>query len=67
MKGPCKDCPNRHLACHDGCERYKAWLAAYHADRQDIRRLKEIPFNEQSKKEYWRGLKYGRQKDRRGG
>lgn len=20
----CKDCPDRHLACHDTCERYKA-------------------------------------------
>lgn len=67
MKGPCKDCKDRHPACHDSCEKYKAWLAAYHADRQDIRRLKDIPFNEKSKKEYWRGLKYGRQKDRRGG
>lgn len=21
---PCKDCPDRHLGCHDGCEKYKA-------------------------------------------
>ena len=21
---PCKNCPNRYLACHDHCEKYKA-------------------------------------------
>ena len=24
-KPPCKDCPDRHLACHDKCEKYKEW------------------------------------------
>ena len=24
---PCKDCPNRHPACHDQCEKYLAWKA----------------------------------------
>lgn len=22
---PCKDCADRHEACHDKCEKYKAW------------------------------------------
>ena len=66
MKGPCKDCPDRHPACHDQCEKYRKWLDAYHADQRDIRRLKDIPINEKSKKEYWRGLRYGQKKDRRG-
>lgn len=22
---PCKDCPDRHIGCHSGCERYLAW------------------------------------------
>ena len=22
---PCKDCVDRHTACHDKCEKYKAW------------------------------------------
>ena len=25
MNAPCKDCPDRHTACHDHCEKYKAW------------------------------------------
>ena len=66
MTGPCKGCQERHPACHDHCEKYKAWIAAYHADQRDIRKLKDLPINEQSRKEYWRGLKYGRKKDRRG-
>lgn len=24
-KPPCKDCKDRHRACHDECERYKAF------------------------------------------
>lgn len=28
MKAPCKDCTERHRACHDHCERYKAFKAA---------------------------------------
>ena len=22
---PCKECVDRHTACHDSCERYKEW------------------------------------------
>lgn len=22
---PCKDCPDRHLGCHDKCEKYQAF------------------------------------------
>ena len=24
-KPPCKDCTDRHTACHDSCDRYKEW------------------------------------------
>ena len=27
MKSPCQDCPDRHTACHDHCDNYKAWKA----------------------------------------
>ena len=27
VNSPCKDCPNRSLACHDRCEKYKAFKA----------------------------------------
>ena len=25
VEAPCKDCPERKLHCHDGCERYQAY------------------------------------------
>lgn len=25
MTPPCKDCPDRYIACHDHCEKYKTW------------------------------------------
>ena len=27
FKPPCKDCPDRHTACHDSCEKYKKYRA----------------------------------------
>lgn len=33
MVNPCKDCPARHAACHDTCERYKAYKAELDAQR----------------------------------
>ncbi len=26
-KPPCVNCTERHLACHDSCEKYKGWQA----------------------------------------
>ena len=26
MNAPCKDCPDRALACHDTCSKYQAFL-----------------------------------------
>lgn len=33
---PCKGCPNRHPACHDSCEAYKAWKDRYHAQQKHL-------------------------------
>ena len=49
MKGACKDCADRHVGCHSGCERYAADVAerrklhdaerkAYICESQEIRR-----------------------------
>jgi hypothetical protein len=32
MKAPCKDCPDRHPACHDHCGKYQA----FHLERVRI-------------------------------
>lgn len=31
---PCKNCPDRCVACHDRCEKYQAW----HAERVELNR-----------------------------
>lgn len=33
----CKDCENRHRACHDSCTVYHERLKEYHAEWQAIR------------------------------
>lgn len=33
QKGPCIDCEDRKVGCHSDCERYKAWLEAYHKEK----------------------------------
>lgn len=33
MTAPCKDCPERHTACHDTCPRFAAWREQHSAER----------------------------------
>jgi hypothetical protein len=33
---PCKDCPDRHTACHDSCDKYKAWKERYTAQQKHL-------------------------------
>ena len=37
-KGPCKDCPDRVLACAGSCPKYISWRKAYDAERAALRR-----------------------------
>ncbi len=34
---PCKDCTDRHTACHDSCEKYKEWKARHLAQQNHLR------------------------------
>lgn len=36
---PCRDCPDRHPACHDHCERYTAWRAERAAEADYTKRM----------------------------
>lgn len=58
MTNPCcKDCPARHLACHDSCEKFKSWREEHKAERaytnrnQAAERINRNDFN----KEGWMG------------
>jgi hypothetical protein len=33
---PCKDCTDRHPACHGSCEKYRAWHDRYQAQQQHL-------------------------------
>lgn len=39
---PCKDCTERHEACHDSCDKYKEWKAELDAVRSKIAEQKYI-------------------------
>jgi Fe-S-cluster-containing dehydrogenase component len=34
---PCKGCTERHLACHDSCEKYKEWRDQYQAQEKSLK------------------------------
>ena len=33
---PCKGCPDRQVACHGSCERYKAWRERFVAQQKHL-------------------------------
>ena len=38
----CLDCPDRHLGCHDPCEKYQKALAEWKTRKKEIRIAKGI-------------------------
>lgn len=38
---PCKNCTERHLACHDECEKYKEWKAGENKIKKKIKQENE--------------------------
>lgn len=53
----CKDCPERHEACHDSCPRFAEWRAQHKAERiytnaqHAVERISKNDFD----KEHWMG------------
>lgn len=48
MKAPCKDCPERHYACHDTCEKYIAfvkWSREEYKKREMRRNVNDAKFS----------------------
>lgn len=59
---PCKDCANRHTACHDSCEKYKEWRARYQAQQQhlDVNKNRfESPWTASRERRTRNNLKFG--------
>ena len=41
---PCKDCTERHTACHDKCENYKAWKVMLEDLNKERRKYAKRPW-----------------------
>lgn len=41
---PCKDCKNRHPACHDFCDRYKEWKQRLEKVNEERKKYNAKPF-----------------------
>lgn len=41
MKSPCKDCAERYVGCHSGCEKYKDFRQELDKQRTHINKAKE--------------------------
>ena len=41
---PCKDCKERHPACHDSCDRYKEWKQRLEKVNEERKKYNAKPF-----------------------
>lgn len=66
---PCKDCADRHEACHGSCEKYKAWRDRYQAQQKHLEEQKgrwHQPWTNSSEKMFRSYLKHGSGKKKGG-
>lgn len=54
---PCKDCPDRHQACHDRCEKYKAFSAERAKSNKYNREKNEILMSDHGRRDIWRRMR----------
>ena len=59
IASPCLDCPDRHLGCHDHCERYQAYKTQL-AEYKQMRRRKLSKEHQGTK---WTQTRYRKIKD----
>lgn len=48
-KNPCRDCEDRHMACHDNCSKYKAWKYEVVEHKEKIQKAKEDYYGNRTK------------------
>lgn len=46
IKAPCKGCSERHLYCHDSCEKYKRWKEEIRKSKKYIESKRNPPGSE---------------------
>lgn len=73
VQSPCKECPERHIACHASCERYGEYLKKHYAEKdrmhnEDVvkKQIDQLNWGSSRKKEKNKGaLKHGYKPKRR--
>ena len=50
---PCKDCQDRHPACSDRCDRYKAWKAEIERVKQEWKAYMDRRMDDMKRRERW--------------
>lgn len=67
---PCKDCTERHTACHGSCEKYKEWHERYQAQQKHLADSKsswQIPWSSARERTHRTYLKFGASSHTKGG
>lgn len=41
VQSPCKNCPERHVACHSSCEKYINYRKTLESDKDKIKQVKD--------------------------
>ena len=54
---PCKDCPDRHQACHDRCEKYKAFAAELEKAKKYNNEKNLFTMSDHGRRDIWRRMR----------
>ena len=57
IKAPCKGCTERYSACHDDCDRYKAFQAECLKSNEYNREKNAILISEHGRRNIWRNMR----------
>ena len=54
---PCKECPDRHPACHDRCDRYKEFAAERAKSNKYNQEKNMFTLSEHGRRDIWRRMR----------
>ena len=57
IKEPCKGCTERYSACHDECEKYKAYRAEQLKSNEYNQQMNIYTISEHGRRNIWRNMR----------
>ena len=57
IKAPCKGCTERYSACHDECEKYKAYRAEQLKSNEYNQQMNIYTISEHGRRNIWRNMR----------